>query len=72
MSGVHQPDRSAHLKWRKSSFSSMGNCVEVASDCGDVWLRDSKDPTGHWMRYTATEWDAFLRGAKNGEFDHLP
>jgi hypothetical protein len=50
----------------------MGNCVEVASHCGDVLLRDSKDPTGHWMRYTAAEWDAFLCGAKSGEFDNLP
>ena len=72
MSGLHQPDRSAHLKWRKSTFSSMGNCVEVASDCGEVLLRDSKDPTGPWMRYTTAEWDAFLRGAKNGDFDSLP
>ncbi len=71
MSGVHQPSRSADLQWRKSSRSSIGNCVEVAADAGDVLLRDSKDPTGPWMRYTAAEWDAFISGAKDGEFDNL-
>ena len=71
MSGVHQSNRSAELHWRKSSLSTVGNCVEVAVDSGDVLLRDSKDPNGPWMRYTAAEWDAFIGGAKNGEFDNL-
>jgi hypothetical protein len=71
MSGVHQSGRSAELRWQKSSLSSIGNCVEVAADHGEVLLRDSKDPSGPWMRYTAAEWDAFLCGAKNGEFDNL-
>ena len=56
MTGVHRPDRPAHLRWRKASASSIGNCVEVAADCGEVLLRDSKDPTGPWIRYTAAEW----------------
>jgi|tagenome__1003787_1003787.scaffolds.fasta_scaffold20936660_2 hypothetical protein len=71
MTGVHRPDRPAHLRWRKASASSIGNCVEVAADCGEVLLRDSKDPTGPWIRYTAAEWDAFIQGAKDGEFDSL-
>jgi Domain of unknown function (DUF397) len=60
------------LTWRKSSFSSGsgGNCVEVAKlpDDGRV-LRNSKDPDGPAVSYTAAEWDAFLRGVKGGEFD---
>ena len=71
MSGVHQSNRSADLQWRKSTLSSIGNCVEVAADGTEVLLRDSKDPNGPWMRYTVAEWDAFIGGAKNGEFDNL-
>jgi hypothetical protein len=71
MSGV-QPNQNAPLTWRKSSFSSLGNCVEVAANGEQVLVRDSKDPAGPWIRYTAAEWDAFLRGAKNGDFDNLP
>lgn len=32
-------------------------------------VRDSKDPNGPMLRFTATEWAAFLDGTKNGEFD---
>lgn len=60
----------AKLRWFKSSFSAAGNCVEVAHlPGGGVALRDSKDRTKQPHTYTRGEWDAFLRGAKNGEFD---
>jgi Domain of unknown function (DUF397) len=36
-----------------------------------VAIRDSKDPKGAVLRYTPEEWDAFLDGAKKGEFDYL-
>lgn len=65
------PDLSA-LSWRKSarSNSSGGNCVEVAElPDGGRAVRDSKDPSGPALKFTAAEWTAFLRGAKDGEFD---
>ena len=58
--------------WFKSSFSfSNGNCVEVAALPGGlVGVRDSKDHgTGPVLTVTGDEWERFLRGAKNGEFD---
>jgi hypothetical protein len=56
--------------WTKATRSgSSGQCVEVR-DRGDVIeVRDSKDPGGPILRYTPGEWDAFLDGARNGEFD---
>jgi hypothetical protein len=59
--------------WHKSSFSGPVNgqeCVEVAylPDGGRA-LRDSKDPNGPVLRFTAGEWDAFTKGARAGEFD---
>ncbi len=54
--------------WRKSSFSSGngGACVEAAivpGAAGDggrvVALRDSKDPAGPVLVFTADEWQAF-------------
>ncbi len=58
-------------RWIKSSLSfSNSNCVEVASlDAGEIGVRDSKDPQGPVLRFTPGEWDAFLGGARNGEFD---
>ncbi|MEV4124080.1 DUF397 domain-containing protein [Nocardia sp. NPDC049707] len=60
--------------WRKSSFSgpSGGNCVEVAeASDGSVAVRNSRDPEGGMLFYTRPEIDAFVRGAKAGEFDDL-
>jgi Domain of unknown function (DUF397) len=59
-----------NLCWFKSSASAAGNCVEVAHmPGGGVALRDSKDRTKAAHVYTRNEWEAFLTGAKNGEFD---
>lgn len=62
----------AARNWRKAR-SSVGNgaCVEVASFRNGVAVRDSKNPHGAVLTYTATEWHAFLDGAKKGEFDNL-
>jgi len=56
--------------WVKSSFSfSNGNCVEVAElPGGSVGVRNSRDHDGPVLRFTQGEWDAFLRGARLGEF----
>jgi hypothetical protein len=57
--------------WRKSSRSSGngGQCVEVASNLpGIVAVRDSKDPDGVVLTFSADEWRAFLSGARAGEF----
>jgi hypothetical protein len=32
-------------------------------------VRHSKDPDGSVLHYTRREWSAFLKGAKDGEFD---
>ena len=58
------------LHWFKSSFSAAGNCVEVAHlPGGGIAVRDTKDRTKTPHVYTRPEWQAFLAGAKNGEFD---
>ncbi|QIS04030.1 DUF397 domain-containing protein [Nocardia brasiliensis] len=59
--------------WRKSSFSNpSGNCVEVAEATnGQVAVRNSRDPESGTLFYTRPEIDAFVRGAKAGEFDYL-
>lgn len=56
------------LAWRKSSFSATDNCLEVAPVTGGVALRDSKNPTRGPLLFTDTEWRAFVRGARAGEF----
>jgi hypothetical protein len=57
--------------WRKSTRSGpySDNCVEVAFVDSAIAMRDSKDPTGPALIFTQAEWDAFVAGAKDGEFD---
>jgi hypothetical protein len=57
--------------WFKSSRSgpNCDNCVEVAFVNGAIAVRDSKNQTGPALVFTPDEWDAFVGGAKDGEFD---
>jgi hypothetical protein len=58
------------LRWFKSSASSAAGCVEVAHLLdGAVAVRDTKDRGKMPHVFTRHEWECFLIGAKNGEFD---
>lgn len=60
-----------NAQWRKSTRSSPSsdNCVEVAFVGGAIALRDSKNRDGGVLIFTPDEWDAFISGAKDNEFD---
>jgi hypothetical protein len=60
------------VTWRKSRRSGPqgGNCVEVAHLAdGQVAMRNSRFPDGPALVFTSAEWDAFIGGARDGEFD---
>ena len=59
----------SNVTWRKSSWSNANGCVEVAFVDGQVGVRDSKDRQGPMLIFTANEWEAFIGGARDGEFD---
>lgn len=56
--------------WKKSRHSNpSGDCVEAADlPSGNVAVRNSRDPDGPALIFTRSEWDAFVRGARDGEF----
>lgn len=60
------------LAWRKSSYSNGPRrmCVEAAQlPGGEVAVRNSRAPHGPVVTFTALEWEAFLLGAKDAEFE---
>jgi len=62
------------IAWQTSSRSQGGggNCVEVGpvqDGSGRIAVRHSKRPEGAVIVYSREEWDAFVGGAKAGEFD---
>ena len=72
--GKRMPENASEgsgLRWVKSSLSfANGNCVEVADlPGGGVAVRNSRHPNGSVLQFTSAEWEAFIGGARNGEFD---
>jgi predicted secreted Zn-dependent protease len=59
----------SNVTWRKSSYSSASGCVEVTGADSQVAIRHSKDPEGPILIFTAVQWQAFLDGVRQGEFD---
>ncbi|MEU1207479.1 DUF397 domain-containing protein [Nocardia sp. NPDC005825] len=62
-----RPDGTVDLsdgQWFKSSYSGGQNeCVEVAwLPRGHVGIRDSKNPGGPALTFTADQWDTFTAG----------
>jgi hypothetical protein len=53
------------LIWHKSSYSGAegGQCVEAAITDLAVHIRDSKDPSGPWLKVDPAAWSSFLRFA---------
>jgi Domain of unknown function (DUF397) len=59
-----------------SSFSVAEGGVEVVTEAGSkensdrvITIRDGKNPDGPKLVFTPDEWQAFVLGVKDGEFD---
>jgi Domain of unknown function (DUF397) len=59
-----------NARWIRSRFCSASGCVEVAHlPGGHVALRDSKNADMPAHVFDSEEWQAFIAGAKDGQFD---
>ncbi len=72
-SGPQEGGNCVEVNWKKSTRSgAAGHCVEVRGGDDLIQVRDTKDNgTGPILGFTGAEWDAFIAGAKAGEFDRV-
>lgn len=78
--GKEKPDPSeidfSSVEWLSSPTpegeDAEGGPVEIAFlDDGNVAMRSGEEPEGPVLIFTPAEWDAFVGGVKDGEFDDL-
>jgi hypothetical protein len=55
--------------WRPATVDRGTSRVEVAFVDDLIGVRNGDDPTGPILVFTRAEWEAFVGGAKDGEFD---
>ena len=48
--------------WHRSSRCGSNSCVEVATIDGSYLVRDSKNPDGTPLAFSAQQWQAFVSG----------
>ncbi|WFE24239.1 DUF397 domain-containing protein [Solwaraspora sp. WMMD937] len=52
-------------RWRKSTKSDSGNCVEVANNLPvRVYVRDTKNRDGATLAFAPSSWSSFVEMAK--------
>lgn len=63
----------SNVEWLRSDDEDEepgGGRIEVAFlDDGTTLMRDGEDPEGAVLVFTPQEWEAFVGGVKDGEFD---
>ena len=57
-------------KWVKSTRCESNSCVECRKVDGGVEVRNSTNPD-HVLFFTDDEWQAFIGGAQDGDFNQL-
>lgn len=58
-----------HERWRKSSYSNSGDCLEWLIETDKVRLRDSTRETSDELHLSYSQWRAFLAAVRAGEAD---
>ena len=67
---MRSADELSAVQWRKSTYSTNGgDCIELGEGIpGAVPVRDSKDPQGPALVFSADAFAAFVTAVKRGEF----
>ena len=61
----------ADLDWHVSRTCEGGACIMVARNEDTVLLGNTTNPGGATLSYTTAEWQQFVAGVKQGDFDGI-
>lgn len=53
----------------RAQWQTSGGRIQIAFVEDLIGMRDAEDPDGPVLVFDQAEWDAFVAGAKDGEFD---
>ena len=56
-------------QWRRARMCGSNACVEVAKIDDHYLIRDSKDPDRPALWFTSQEWEVFVAGVRDGDFN---
>lgn len=59
------------LTWRTALNCNGGACIQVAAHEQAVLIGNSRKPRGPVLSYSHEEWQEFVAGVKQGDFDDL-
>ena len=62
-------DGKEQARWRKSSYSNSGDCLEWLIDADKVRLRHSSREASGELHLSHSQWRAFLAAVRAGEAD---
>jgi predicted secreted Zn-dependent protease len=72
MRGIVMGGKSAgEPTWHTSERCDGGACVEIGTTGEVVLIRSSKAPDGKYVTLTRDEWQMFVAGVKDGDFDSV-
>jgi hypothetical protein len=57
--------------WYASKRCDTGQCVEIGTVGDSILIRSSTDPTEPHVTLSRREWDVFVAGVKDGDFDSV-
>jgi hypothetical protein len=57
--------------WHVARCCDNGQCAQIGFRGESVLIRSSADPCGAFVTLTRDEWQVFVAGVKDGDFDSL-
>ena len=70
--GMVMGGKSAHEPtWHTGGRCDGGACVEVGALGESVLIRSSADPDGGYVTLSRAEWQVFVAGIRDGDFDSV-